>query len=152
MILQQLLSESPNDSRALYLLGGICVGAQDMASLQIVCERLRVSPQGDYFAAVLESRWHLDRRQIASAQHTIDWLIAELPEAALPRLLRCQLLALQNAPAAARIQACRDLLRLEPDNSAALREMQTLRDSECVVAYSASSELCSSIVCSPGLA
>jgi tetratricopeptide (TPR) repeat protein len=152
MILQQLLSESPNDSRALYLLGGLCVGAQDMSSLETVCERLRDCPQGDYFAAVLESRWHLDRRQIASAQHTIDWLIAELPEAPLPRVLRCQLLALQNAPVAARVQACRDLLRLERDNAAALRELQALQDSECVVAYSAASELCSSLLCGPGLA
>jgi hypothetical protein len=73
----------------------------------------------------------------------------------LVRALRCQLLALQNAPLAARVGAWRDVLRVDPGNAIAAHELQTLQtlqNAQHPVVYSDASGWNSSVVCGPGIA
>ena len=135
-ILKLLLAECPSDARSWHLLGIMHIHSESKSDFDYICRQLRTCPQGNYFAAELEAGWYLSRKQPAPAAERIDWLITELPDAPLVRALRCQLLALQNAPLAARIAAWRDVLRVDPGNAVATHELQTLQNTQRLVAYS----------------
>lgn len=149
-LLQAVLAAFPTDTLAWYALGGIYSFRGDADQLDAVCQRLHQCPEGSYFAGVLLAIWYLDRLVLGPAAELVDWLIAELPQAPLPRMLRCRLLALQGAPLAAHMQACRDVLRLDPANQEAKHMQTVLENTQPVVAASPRSGWQTSVTCDAG--
>ena len=89
-------------------------------------EQLRHCPQGDIFARLLLATWHLEYNELDTAAPLIDDLIGLAPRMPLPRVLRADLFARAGAPMPERIQACRDILRLQPGNLDAQRMIHQL--------------------------
>jgi hypothetical protein len=119
--------------------------------LDEVVDRLDGCPQGKYFAAVLLIWRHLQRRELEPAGALIDSLIAEIPEVPLPRLLRCQWLTLQGAPLPYRLQACRDLLRVQPNSKEGLAALPILENEQRMIATAATADWSTSVVIGAGL-
>lgn len=113
-VLRALLREFPRDTHSFYLLGLIQLDANCRAALEEVMAALPVCPQGEVFAGVLEAMWQLRHGALDSVEPLIARLVATAPQLALPRLLRIEALQRRGAPKALQIQACRDLLRVDP--------------------------------------
>jgi glycosyltransferase involved in cell wall biosynthesis len=124
--LKRLVEEFPGDSYAWYELGRVYADTRQQGSFAAVVERLRPCAEGDAFAAALLAEWHLQQGDLDEAGGFIDELITRVPNAALPREMRCHWLIMKGAPVEQRIQAYRDWVRVQPGNEAACSALKTL--------------------------
>src|SRR4029434_1291784 len=85
--------------------------------LEKVARHLRACPQGAVFADLLLVAWHLSHDAFDPGVRLIEGLIGRVPQMPLPRLMRAELLIRRGAPRQDLIQACRDLLRVQPGNA-----------------------------------
>jgi len=150
-ILRAILQDFPYDTHTWYGLGCIYGDTRQKEQLDGVVKRLPACPDGELFAGVLLASWHLRQTDFEPAGSIIDELISKIPHAALPRLLRCQWLDLRRAPLEARLQACRDLLRVQPGNPEAVAALQVLENARSTVSASVRPTWCSSVVVSAGV-
>jgi glycosyltransferase involved in cell wall biosynthesis len=148
-ILFQVARDFPHDPSAWYLLGRVYTDWRDWASVDEMKARLKDCPQGDFYAGLLETwgevaegRWH-------AAETILDRLIAHAPRMPLLRLVRAECLHRRGAPAAAQMQACRDLQRLQPHNPRARDILARLNESSGAAMNALSS--CTSIVLGAGV-
>jgi tetratricopeptide (TPR) repeat protein len=125
-ILQNLIAQYPHDTRSWHMLGRVYVDWRQPQKLAVVLDRLRGCAQGDVFAELLASLWHMSAREFDAAGAAIERLIGLAPQMPMPRILRIELLTHTQAPLAARIQACRDLLRIQPGNHEAQQLLASL--------------------------
>jgi hypothetical protein len=115
-ILMGLLSRTPHDTMTWHALGLVFLDSRQRLKVMAVIEHLKACPQGNTFGLLLQAMWHLSSREFDVAGAAIDDLIALAPLMPMPRILRVEWLAQTSAPIIARLQACRDLLRLQPGN------------------------------------
>jgi glycosyltransferase involved in cell wall biosynthesis len=141
----------PSDTISWHALGRVYLDTRQRVSLLSVVERLRCCPQGDVFAALLLATWHLAERQLDSAGELIEQLISQAPQMPLPRVLRAEWLALSGASLTARIQACRDILRVQPGNLDAQRVLRNLKAAQQQPAAASSNDWCTSVVLGVGV-
>lgn len=129
-VLNRVINDFPSDTLSWYTLGNVYLDANREAALKKVVERLQACPQGNIFAPILLATWHLRHGNTPEAGPLIEQLIHAAPQMPLPRILRVHWLDQIQAPLAARIQACRDVLRVQPSNSqaqAALAQLERIR-------------------------
>ncbi len=125
-LFKSLIARFPDDTLSWYLLGRVYLDSRQRVNLLTVSEQLRHCPQGNIFARLLLATWHLEHNEFGVAAPLIDDLIGLAPSMPLPRVLRADLLARAGAPIPDRIQACRDILRLQPGNLDAQRMVHQL--------------------------
>jgi tetratricopeptide (TPR) repeat protein len=149
-LLAEIVARFPKDTHSWHALGRVFIDSGERLKFMGVVDRLQSCPQGEVFADLLLAYWHLGARELTLAQQAIDRLIANAPQMPMPRILRVELLNQMAASITDRIQACRDLLRVQPNN----REGQMLLES-LEAARTAARPLDqsrTSIVLAPGLA
>jgi tetratricopeptide (TPR) repeat protein len=118
-LLMRLLARFPHDTLSWQTLGRVFLDSRQRLKLLAVIEHLQACPQGDVFATMLMAMWHLNAREFDAAGQAIEQLIGLAPLMPMPRILRVEWLNQIAAPITSRIQACRDLLRLQPGNQEA---------------------------------
>jgi len=149
-LLLSLVQRFPDDSITWHTLGRVYLDSRQRVKLLSVVERLKDCPQGELFALLLRATWHLAHQELDVAGELIDRLIGLAPQMPLPRILRTQWLTQCGAPLADRIQACRDILRLQPGHVDAQRLLQSLEATARRVALPAPQELYTSLVLGVG--
>jgi hypothetical protein len=100
---------------------------RDWDRLDEVLNRLDQLQSGAVYADILRASSDFARGRWLAAEKTLDRLIAKVPAMILPRLLRAECLLRSQAPPSAQLQACRDVLRLQPHNTRALELLQQLQ-------------------------
>jgi tetratricopeptide (TPR) repeat protein len=115
-ILLQILDRFPGDTITWHTLGQTYLYSQQWHSVRTVVEKLRACPQGQIFADLLLAALHIMQGELDTAEVLVDWLIAAVPQMPLPRILRVEILGRRQTPRPALLQACRDLLRVQPAN------------------------------------
>lgn len=120
-LLMDLLQRAPHDTLTWHTLGLVFLDSRQRVKLLAVIEHLKACPQGNVFGLLLNAMWHLSAREFDAAGAAIDELIGLAPLMPMPRILRVEWLTQTSAPIIARLQACRDLLRLQPGNHEARR-------------------------------
>ena len=118
-LLMQLLAKQPHDTLSWHTLGRVFLDSRQRVKLMAVIEKLNDCPQGNVFAAMLKALWHLNALEFAAAGTAIEQLVELAPLMPMPRILRVEWLTQTSAPITIRIQACRDLLRVQPGNNEA---------------------------------
>lgn len=149
-LLFAVLSQFPNDTHSWYLLGRIYHDSRLQGRLLAVVERLRACPQGEIFAPLLLAEWRLEQRELEYATQLIDEVIGAAPRMPFPRMLRAVCLTRAGAPVSDRIQACRDILRLQPGDLDARRMLAELESSRRPAA-AAARPASITLISSPGL-
>lgn len=147
--LLQVVGTFPDDTHGWYTLGRVYIDVGDRQKLLAAVERLGPCPQGGVFAILLLASWHLQQGELVPAGAFIEQVIGEAPQMPLPRLLRCEWLTRTGAPLEARLQACRDLLRVQPGHAETLRIMRNLEDAQRI-ASGAAGEWCTSVILGAG--
>jgi predicted Zn-dependent protease len=150
-VLLKILEEFPADTMSWLTLGQAYVSARQHEQLEYVLGRLRTCPQGEIFADVLLATWHLVQNQLDQAELALERLIAAAPQMPMPRLMRAELLRRQGAPREAILQACRDILRVQPGNAEAARVMVALERQPQPTRDRGPSEYFTSVVLDPGI-
>jgi glycosyltransferase involved in cell wall biosynthesis len=125
-LLLRIVSQFPCDTLSWHTLGRTYLDSRQRVKMQSVVERLRACPQGDVFGRLLLATWHLVHRELSAAGLLIEQLISHVPQMPFPRVLRAEWLARVGAPLADRIQACRDVLRVQPGNLDVRRVLDNL--------------------------
>jgi glycosyltransferase involved in cell wall biosynthesis len=115
-LLTAVLAAYPSDTHSWHALGRVFINSRNKLKLCGVLDRLKSCPQGEIFADLLRAYWHLQTREFDLAGQAIDRLIAVAPQMPMPRIMRLELLNQVSASDRDRIQACHDLLRLQPGN------------------------------------
>jgi len=149
-MLRKVVNESPDDTLSWHALGRVYIDADRRQELQDVVQRLNDCPQGSVFASLLLASWHLLRNELAAAGALIERLVSEVPQMPMPRLLRAEWLARSDASLQTRIQACRDLLRVQPGNAEAQRVLKNLEAAQQLAAATTATGLSTSVVCGAG--
>jgi tetratricopeptide (TPR) repeat protein len=128
----------PSDASAWYFLGRVYVDLGNPLGLDQVVSRLAGCERGNFYAALLIGAWQLSQRDWRGAEATIDDLICQAPQMLLPRVMRASCLSRRGAPAAAQLQAYRDVLRVQPGNAHAVSMVERL-SAPCTVPAAANS-------------
>jgi glycosyltransferase involved in cell wall biosynthesis len=153
-LFKSVLSRYPDDTLSWYLLGRVYFDVRQAAGLMHVVEQLRYCAQGDVFSKLLLASWGLEQNDFAAARPLIDQLIKLAPRMPLPRLLRLDLLERCKAPVGERLEACRDMLRLQPGNPSVQRlaiQLQTLQTQQQMQAASVPANWSSTVAVGSGL-
>jgi tetratricopeptide (TPR) repeat protein len=119
-----VLSQFPEDVTTWYDLGLVYLDTQRGSALTAIHDRLLGIPGGKQSAGLLAALWHLRHGEAGQAGPIIDELITLQPSASRPRMLRAEWLSRMGASLEAKIQALRDILRIEPGNVEARRFLQ----------------------------
>jgi len=146
-----VVEKFPHDAVCWHALGRLYIDMEDRQKVRWVIERLQDCPQGDVFGALLGGAWHLLRNELEQADILIEELIGKVPQMPLPRLMRAELLSRCNATIAARKQAYRDLLRLQPGNLYARGIVERLEAAEHAPVPAASAGWSTSVVVGMGV-
>jgi glycosyltransferase involved in cell wall biosynthesis len=153
-LFKSVLSRYPDDTLSWYLLGRVYFDVRQAAGLMQVVERLKYCAQGDIFSKLLLASWGLEQNDLGAARPLIDELIQAAPRMPLPRLLRLDLLERSHASVGERLEACRDMLRLQPGNPSVQRlasQLQTLQAHQQMQTTPPSPTWSSTVVLGPGL-
>jgi tetratricopeptide (TPR) repeat protein len=126
--LLSLLQRFPGDTLSWYLLGRVYSQCGNWPQVEMVAQRLAACPQGEAFGVILLAARHLAHCQWKAAEALVDRAIGLAPQLPLARILRVELLFRSGAPAVAQIQACRDLLRVQPGNADARQLLAQLEE------------------------
>ncbi|MCC6494613.1 MAG: tetratricopeptide repeat protein, partial [Pirellulales bacterium] len=126
--LRALLERFPDDTLSWYLLGRVYTEGTNWPRVEIIAERLLACPQGEAFGAILLAVRYLANCQFSKAEALVDRAVACAPQLPLARVMRLELLLRIGAPAAAQMQACHDLLRLQPGNADARQLLNRLEE------------------------
>ena len=110
-----------------HTLGCVYLDLRQKEKLLEVIERLKGCPQGQIFGSLLLAIWHLTERELDQAGEMIEQLVSQAPTMPMPRILRAEWLNQVGAAPEARIQACRDVLRLHPGNQDMRRTLEGLQ-------------------------
>lgn len=145
-----ILRNFPHDTYTWYMLGLIYLDTNRRPPLDSVVHSLAACPQGRTFAGLLDATWRLRHSELNAAGVLIDQLVAEAPQMPLPRVLRIEWLRRTGASREAQIQACRDLLRVDPGDVGVTQELQRLQSAQRATTL-APSDWCSSVVLGAGL-
>jgi glycosyltransferase involved in cell wall biosynthesis len=132
-LLTAILARYPSDTHTWHALGRVFIDSRNWQKLCAAIDRLKSCPQGEIFADLLLAYRHLQMREFESARQAIDRLIAAAPLMPMPRIMRVELLNQVDASYNERIQACRDLLRMQPGNREAhvlLGRLEAVRSSQ----------------------
>jgi len=127
-LLTGILERFRTDTLSWHALGRVFIDSQDRLKLMGVIDRLKLCPQGEVFSDLLLSYWYLKAREFELAGQAIDRLIARAPQMPMARILRLELLNQMGAPNHEQLQACRDLLRVQPGNREAQALIASLED------------------------
>jgi glycosyltransferase involved in cell wall biosynthesis len=148
---ESVLSVFPEDTLTWYSLGRVYVDTHCWDRTEATAQRLRLCPQGHIFASLLLATWHLEHHEFDAAAVLIDELIAEVPQMPFPRLMRAELLTRTGAPIETRIQACRDVLRVQPGNPDVVRMLVDLEDAQRRPTQPRADQWCTSVVLGAGI-
>jgi tetratricopeptide (TPR) repeat protein len=132
-LLTVILARYPTDTISWHALGRVFIDSRNRPRLAGVVDRLKACPQGEIFADLLLAYWHLQMREFELASQALDRLVAAAPLMPMPRMMRVELLQQMQAPHSELIQACHDLLRMQPGNreaQALLASLETVRSVE----------------------
>jgi len=111
-----LLRRFESDTLSWYLLGRVYSEWGNWPRVELVAEQLAACPQGEAFGAILLAARRMAECQWNAAESLVERAIASAPQLPLARILRLELLFRSAAPVEAQMQACRDLLRVQPGN------------------------------------
>jgi tetratricopeptide (TPR) repeat protein len=150
-LLLEILNRYPNDSISWHALGQLYIQTNQWQPLDKVAGRLRACPQGDVFADLLLVAWHLAHGEFNPAERLIEGLIGRVPQMPLPRLMRAELLIRRGAPRQDLIQACRDLLRVQPGNAEGARVLARLENAQESIRVASAENGCMSVVLGAGI-
>jgi tetratricopeptide (TPR) repeat protein len=149
-LLTAIVARYPQDTHSWHALGRVFIDSGDRLKFIGLIDRIKSCPEGEVFADLLLAYWYLKSREFALAGQAIDRLIAQAPQMPMPRILRVELLHQTAAACGERIQACRDLLRVQPGNKEAQRLLASIEASRS--AEPLREPACTSVVLGPGLA
>lgn len=124
--LRVLTERFPHDTHTWHTLGRVYLDRGHRAGLEEVRSRLADCPQGEIFVNLLDALWHLRWGPLEPAGRYLDRAIALAPQMPLPRVLRAEWLIASGAPREVRIQALRDVLRVQPGHIEARRLLEQL--------------------------
>jgi predicted Zn-dependent protease len=150
-LLLEILDRFPNDTISWHALGQLYIQSNQWPPLEKVARHLRDCPQGDVFADLLLVTWHLSHGEFDPAERHIEGLIGRVPQMPLPRLMRAELLIRRGAPRQSLIQACRDLLRVQPGNAEGARILARLENAQQAIAVTSADNGCMSVVLGAGI-
>jgi glycosyltransferase involved in cell wall biosynthesis len=149
-ILRGVTDDYPLDPTAWFFLGRVYVDWRRWERLEEVVARLADCPGGEVYSNLLVATAQFGQSQWSAAEATLDRLIALAPGMILPRVLRAECLSRRGAAHAAQVQACRDILRLQPQNERGLALLRRLE--QPAVAHGADyGGLCTSVVLGEGM-
>jgi hypothetical protein len=123
-LLRSLVERFPQDTHSWHLLGRVYLDTTQRDKMFDVVGRLAECPQGNVFGHLLMALWHLKSNELDAAEQRVEALIEQAPRMALARMLRLNLLCRRSAPLGDRMQACRDVLRVQPGNLDARRALE----------------------------
>jgi tetratricopeptide (TPR) repeat protein len=129
-LLRSLVERFPQDTHSWHLLGRVYLDTAQRDKLLKVVERLNTCPQGEVFGHLLMALWHLNRNELEAAGERVESMITLAPRMAGARILRLDLLMRGDAPLGHRMQACRDVLRMQPGNLEARRALEMMEAEE----------------------
>jgi tetratricopeptide (TPR) repeat protein len=132
-LLMAILARYPTDTISWHALGRVFIDSRQKLKFSGVVERLKSCPQGEIFADLLLAYWYLQSREFELASQVLDRLVAAAPLMPMPRMMRVELLQQMQAPHSELIQACHDLLRMQPGNreaQALLASLEAVRSAE----------------------
>jgi glycosyltransferase involved in cell wall biosynthesis len=150
-LLLSIVIQFPDDTLSWHLLGRVYLDSRQRVKLLSVVERLRACPQGEVFGGLLLATWHLEHREYCVAGPLIEQLISLAPQMPFPRVLRAEWLTRMGASLAERIQACRDVLRVQPGNLDVNRVLRTLEAQQQSATAPRLDEWCSSVILGAGV-
>jgi tetratricopeptide (TPR) repeat protein len=125
--LRGVANARPTDHAAWFLLGRLYIDWRDSRKLQEIKLRLLECPNGKIFADTLEALNQFAQGQYLATEKCLQEAIAQAPQMTLLRVLRAECLHRRNAQPALQVQACRDILRLQPCNRRARETLGRLQ-------------------------
>lgn len=128
-ILKIVVREFPDDTMSWHALGRVYIDLNDFQKLEEVRAAIETCQEGRVYSLLLLAAWHLLKGDLDDAEPVIDELIALAPQLPLPRIMRAIWLDRHNALPAARLQAYRDVLRVQPNHTKAREVISQLEAS-----------------------
>ncbi|HEY2412468.1 MAG TPA: glycosyltransferase [Pirellulaceae bacterium] len=116
VILRGAANARPTDHAAWFLLGRLYIDWRDSLKLQEIKLRLTEFSNGSIFADTLEALDRFTQGQYLATEKCLQEVIGRAPGMTLLRVLRAECLHRRNAEPRLQMQACRDILRLQPYN------------------------------------
>jgi tetratricopeptide (TPR) repeat protein len=121
------LAEQPGFGPAWLGLGELHLAQKRWPEVDEVCGHLANGLQMEMEAAVLRARGHLGRQHFAAARALLEETIAQRPDDLLPRIVLSHAMLQEGKDWHGAEQALHDVLRLDPDNIEAQRNLSLLR-------------------------
>jgi predicted O-linked N-acetylglucosamine transferase (SPINDLY family) len=125
-LLHAVLAERPGFLGGWAELGQVLLSAQRWDDLGPVIDILASHPQGELESLLLRARMHLARKEFAPARSVLGQAIERWPEALLPRIVLSYAWLQEGHDLAAAERALHDVLRLDPTNGEAQRNLNVL--------------------------
>jgi tetratricopeptide (TPR) repeat protein len=133
LILRRLRSEFSTETNTLYHLGLVYIATEKANELRELVATLRGLPGGRAYGDLLMARWHFRRGETAVAEKLADELVHEMPESACAWIIRAELVACRQATQDEQLRAWYDVLRVQPGNRRAQREITFLENAVCPI-------------------
>jgi glycosyltransferase involved in cell wall biosynthesis len=146
-----LVRQFPTDNLSWYNLGLVYLDQVQLQNFASIVRQLLALPGGSIEGGLLTALWYLRHGDPSVAGPMIDQVIAEAPRMPRPRMLRAEWLSRCRAPLAAQIQALRDVLRVQPGNTEAVRWLQAAQQLQSAPAQAAVDNWSTSVVLMPGV-
>jgi tetratricopeptide (TPR) repeat protein len=127
IVLRGVANARPADHAAWFLLGRLYIDWRDSPKLQEIKLRLLECPTGKIFADTLEALNQFTQEKYLATEKCLQEAIAQAPCMTLLRVLRAECLHRRNAQPVLQMQACRDILRLQPCNRRARETLSRLQ-------------------------
>ncbi|WP_425617312.1 glycosyltransferase [Anatilimnocola sp. NA78] len=125
-IFQELLSEQPAWIPAWVNLGYVYLLQHRWGDVEYVAKQLEKCETGDPYALVMRAEAKLTRGDLTEARLLVEKAIARAPQLAWARIVLSDLLLREGTDRDACIAAQRDILRLNPGNPQAQRNLDAL--------------------------
>lgn len=120
-------AEDPQYGPAWQNLGGLYIDQQRWLDAERLAATMAGDRQRELDTLVLRARIFLGKREFAAARAFIEQAIALHPAAIWPREVLSHILMYEGVDWVAAERALRDILALDPHNSSALQNLETLR-------------------------
>ncbi len=128
-VVRDVVNDFPADASTWFFLGRVYIDWRQWKKLDDVMARLSDCANGGVFAGLLRAWSQFTRGEWLPAERTLEELIPQAPCMTLLRVLRAECLHHRDASPMMQIQACRDILRLQPHNRRALQILERLEAS-----------------------
>jgi tetratricopeptide (TPR) repeat protein len=123
---RHVVEERPDFILAWVGLGEVYLKQRQWGHLERAVDQLRTHEIGVVEAAVITARAHLARQEYAKAPAVLEGIIAQAPEAVLPRVVLSHVLLQEGTDLAGAAGVLREVLRLDPAHEEARHNLAVL--------------------------